>query len=73
MKELLTLLSEASESQIDPVVSLRLKTLAENPTAAGMKSILDDCARFSLASDFAMAAMHLAWMALIKDEAAQAK
>ena len=69
MNQLLILLSEASERQIDPIISIRLKALVDHPTAAEMRSILNSCARYSLASDFAMAVMHLILIQLERDEA----
>ena len=70
MKEILLRLSEAPSSQIDAAVCLRLKALAENPNATELQSIVDSCARFSLASDFAMAVMNLLLIHLKMEEEA---
>lgn len=66
-------LSEAppgTHAQIDETVCVRLKALADSETmrASDMKQILDDCAFASLASDFAMVAMNIAWQELLKQE-----
>lgn len=69
MKEVLIRLSEAPSSQVDAAICLRLKALAENPNATELRSIIDSCARFSLASDFAMAVMQILLLQLEHDEA----
>lgn len=58
--DLLLTLSAAPDSQVDPSITARLFDLSKSPSRQGMKSILDDCAKFSLASDFAMVALALA-------------
>jgi hypothetical protein len=68
--EILNLLSQAPDTQIDKEITPRLKALAEASTvsSADMKKILDECAFASLASDFAMNAMHIVWQDMIKQE-----
>ena len=51
-------------AQIDETQTVRLKELigkAPGEQSRGLKAILDDCAAYGLASDFAMTAMHLLW------------
>jgi hypothetical protein len=57
----LLMLAQAPESQIAKEVRVRLAMLAITPDADEMKAILDDCAKYSLASDFAMVAMDAVW------------
>ena len=73
IRELLYKLAEAPpgpHAQIDETICARLKALADSETmqASDMKQILDDCAFASLASDFAMVAMNIAWQQLLQDE-----
>ena len=61
---ILTDLCEAPETQIDGEMVVKLRQLIGQPSEtveAGLKSILDECARYSLASDFAMGAMDIIW------------
>jgi len=56
----LNVLCEAPESHIDKSIKLRLENMRERPNdnvLNNINDILDDCARYSLASDFAMAAL----------------
>lgn len=67
MLELDTILAdicEAPETQIDGEIVVKLRQLIGQPletVETGLKSILDECARYSLASDFAMVAMDAVW------------
>jgi hypothetical protein len=63
-------LAEAPDSQIDAKITARLRTMAtaEQVSAAEMKALLDECCYASLASDFAMQAMHTVWCELKKAE-----
>lgn len=72
MRDVILYLAEAPEDQIDPKICERLRALAENPTAKDMKTILDDCAYSSLASDFAMMTMDVIWKGLIAAEEGKA-
>lgn len=63
LDELLTELANAPASEIDASITLRIQHLVGLPpdaVAARMRLILDECARASLASDFAMMAMNVA-------------
>ena len=70
MKKVLEMLSDASDSQLDPIVCNRLKMLlAVGYTANDIKQVLDDCAYQALASDFVMAVLDTIWQDLKKQEA----
>jgi len=67
---ILTDLCTAPETQIDGEIVVKLRQLIGQPSEtveAGLKSILDECARYSLASDFAMISMDAVWM-MAKEE-----
>ncbi len=60
LDELLEELSEAPNSQISSEIVPRLRDLigkSEKDIAISLRKILDECAYYSLASDFAMQAM----------------
>lgn len=66
--DILVKFSEAPDSQIDKSITDKMKELLSKNgtiTKSEMKAILDDCAYFSLASDFAMRAMRLVWKELV--------
>lgn len=72
---ILKALSAAPETQIDSKITARLLILAEagaetetSALAEDLKTILDECAYFSLASDFAMQAMHLVWQQMLNEK-----
>ena len=65
MKATLKELSNAPAGEIDPSITPRFENVQ---SAADMKSILDDCARYALASDFAMQAMDIVWQMMLKEE-----
>lgn len=60
IKETLASLAAAPNTQIDEAIKKRLGAMSEQkmPDAYELKRILDECAYLSLASDFAMKAMH---------------
>lgn len=68
MKDLIDMLAAAPSSEIDPAIVPRIAALndSEDP-AEDLQGIIDSCARYSLASSFAMLAME-ATLALLKDE-----
>jgi len=71
MNEVIKILFEAPESQICPTIVERLKNINfdDNENAiTEMKSILDDSARYSLASDFAMYTMDIIYKTLLGEE-----
>jgi len=68
MKDLIDLLCEAPEGQIDPCIVDKLKALDPNDiemVARELKTILDECARYSLASDFAMTSMDMLYQVAV--------
>ncbi len=70
-KNILTLLAQAPKSQCDPSVLPRLQALADSddePKADQLHDILDDCAHYSLCSDFMMNAMDTLWGGLLENE-----
>ncbi len=65
--QLLQTLSEAPDSQIDASITPRIKSLVgvnDEIVASELKTILDECAVSSLASDFAMNVLHQAWISV---------
>ena len=70
IRELLVALSEAPDSQIDATITPKLAALAKQETlhAHQLKEILDTCAHASLATDFAMVAMDMAWQLMLTAE-----
>ena len=61
-------LSEAPDDQIDKSITLRLKKMVVKKDfyPFDLLQILDECAFGSLASDFAMQAMHFVWEDMCK-------
>lgn len=60
---LLTLLCSAPESQLSDCIVKRIKSIIGKPkdeVKKGLVSILDDCANYSLASDFTMTTLNIA-------------
>lgn len=59
-------------SQIDETTVARLKQIRQEPNKqkrlTGMKSILDDSARYSLSSNFGMVVMDVLYDMMIKEE-----
>lgn len=67
--DLLRAIAEAPTTQIDKYATKRISDLVgEKDRADKMKDILDDCARNSLATDFAMVAMDAVWKEMLKEE-----
>lgn len=72
--DLLQILSEAPDTQIDHTITPKLSALVGKPhqeISNGLKVILDECAAYALASDFAIMAMacaHADAMLLSKEE-----
>jgi hypothetical protein len=63
----LRILAEAPPHQIDETIVARLMALIDKPLEEqeiGLQAIMDDCAKYSLASDFAMLAMGVLLTAL---------
>ena len=64
--------SIAPSVHLAPSQALKFRELADrdtDPTASEIKTILDDCAYASLASDFTMQAIDLIWQSLVRTEA----
>lgn len=64
LNQLLVMLSEAPDGQICKTITPEIKRLIGKPfdeIELGMKTILDKCAYFALASEFGMLAMDKAW------------
>ncbi len=64
LNELLELLSSAPDTQICKTVTPAIKSLigkSGEEIERGIKKILDECARGSLATDFSMFSMNCAW------------
>jgi hypothetical protein len=70
MKAALLMLGSASETQIDPIATARLRTLAEQPVVRSdeLLAIIDDCVYASWASGFAISAMNVIWMQMLDAE-----
>ena len=69
LDDLLKVLCQAPYSQIDSTIIDRIEALigkSPDVVATEMKSILDDSAYASLASDFGMVAMDAAWKLALK-------
>ena len=70
MNEIIEQLIEAPETQICPTIVERIKNIDfdNSETAASeMKSILDDSAKYALASDFAMNVMDMVYNDLLAE------
>jgi hypothetical protein len=67
---MLEALAQAPETQIDPAYTAKLAVMSRQTEVKSddLLSILDDCAFFSGASDFAMTAMNVVWGHMLKDE-----
>lgn len=71
-QDLLAHMGEAPEDQIAHTQAIKFTEMSkrdEQPKAAELKEILDQCAYASLASDFSMVAMDYIWKMLLVDEA----
>ena len=69
--ELMLKLSEASDRQIDAVITSELKALAglDVIASAQIKDILDRCAYGALCSDFVMRVLDVVWHQILDEEA----
>jgi len=62
IEQMLTLLSTAPDSQIDKIITTRLKDLIGKPIPeikTGIMHAIDDCVFGSLSSGFALQALHI--------------
>ena len=67
VRQFLLKVAHAPPGQLNPEVCARIRAMCEaGVSAPKLQAIMDDCARYSLASDFAMVAMDAALSELRK-------
>lgn len=75
-KELWRMMAAAPDGQLDATIAAKFRAFADedrDPTAAELKSILDECAFAALASDFTMLTLSILWQTAVRKEREAAK
>ena len=68
MNQLTELLLDAPDGQLDESAKAIIRKWPYQPTALNVLEVLDNCARYALASDFTMSVLHILLDTRIEEE-----